>query len=295
MSAQRSRPPARARVRPAWLVVLSAALGYWAVGCASTAPLPPVSDAAGAQHLPGKFVWFGLITHDPATAQTFYRDLLGWRFESVPGDKKAWVIRSGDRPVGAMVEVKPAQAGEPIAQWVSFLSVPDIEAAAELCRERGRLYRGPVTVPGLGRIAVAADPLGAPLGLIYSESGDPPDGRAPRAHEWLWVDYLASSVDSARAFYADLIGFETREVASRYWVFTKGGVERAGMVRTPSPEVSSNWLPYVLVSDAAQAAGTAERLGGRVILAPREEIRAGSTAIVSDPTGAALALQRYPY
>jgi len=295
MSVDARRSVLRGRLRPGWLVALTAALGYGAVGCASSAPLPPVSEAAGEQHLPGKFVWFGLITHDPATAQVFYRDLLGWRFESVPGDKKAWVIRAGGRPVGAMVEVKPAHAGERIAQWISFLSVPDIEAAAELCRERGRLYRGPVTVPGLGRVAVAADPLGAPVGLIYSESGDPPDGRTPRANEWLWVDYLASNLDSARAFYADLIGFETREVAPRYWVFTKGGVERAGMVRTPSPEVSSNWLPYVLVSDAARAAGEAERLGGRVILAPREEIRAGSTAIVSDPTGAALALQRYPF
>ncbi len=295
MSADARCSTLRGRLRPGWLFALSAAVAYLAVGCASSAPLPPVSDAAGAQHIPGKFVWFGLITHDPAAAQTFYHDLLGWRFESVPGDKKAWVIRSGDRPVGAMVEVKPTHAGEAIAQWISFLSVPDIAAAAELCRERGRLYRGPVTVPGLGRIAVAADPLGAPLGLIHSESGDPPDGRAPRSHEWLWVDYLASSPDSARAFYADLIGFETREVAPRYWVFTRGGAERAGMVHTPSPEVSSNWLPYVLVSDAARAAGEAERLGGRVIMAPREDIRSGSTAIVSDPTGAALALQRYPY
>jgi len=36
-------------------------------------------------------------------------------------------------------------------------------------------------------------------------------------------------------------------------------------------------------------------LGGRVILAPASEVRNGSLAVVADPTGAVVALQKYPY
>jgi hypothetical protein len=35
-------------------------------------------------------------------------------------------------------------------------------------------------------------------------------------------------------------------------------------------------------------------LGGRVILPPRPEIRNGTVAIVADPTGGAVALQKWP-
>jgi hypothetical protein len=36
-------------------------------------------------------------------------------------------------------------------------------------------------------------------------------------------------------------------------------------------------------------------LGGTVLFAPRPDVRSGSLAIVADPTGAALALQRWPF
>lgn len=35
-------------------------------------------------------------------------------------------------------------------------------------------------------------------------------------------------------------------------------------------------------------------LGGKVILAPSEDIRKGSVALIADPSGAAVALQRWP-
>ena len=44
-----------------------------------------------------------------------------------------------------------------------------------------------------------------------------------------------------------------------------------------------------------RAAEKAKALGGRVVLAPRADIRNGSLAIVVDPTGAALALQKFPF
>ena len=55
-----------------------------------------------------------------------------------------------------------------------------------------------------------------------------------------------------------------------------------------------NWLPYLRVEDPAAMAARAESLGGRVILSPRPEIRGATVAIVADPTGGVVALQKWP-
>jgi uncharacterized protein len=50
----------------------------------------------------------------------------------------------------------------------------------------------------------------------------------------------------------------------------------------------------VRVADPSASALRAQRLGGRVLLAPRADVRNGSVALIADPTGAVLALQRWP-
>jgi predicted enzyme related to lactoylglutathione lyase len=59
-------------------------------------------------------------------------------------------------------------------------------------------------------------------------------------------------------------------------------------------EVRPNWLPYVRVDDPSALARKAQALGGRVLLEPSPERRHGTLAIVADPSGAALALQKWP-
>jgi len=41
-------------------------------------------------------------------------------------------------------------------------------------------------------------------------------------------------------------------------------------------------------------AARAAQLGGRVLLAPRSDLRDGTLALIADPTGAVLALQKWP-
>jgi len=70
---------------------------------------------------------------------------------------------------------------------------------------------------------------------------------------------------------------------------------RAGLFRSPWQRETSVWLPYVRVSDPAAMAAKAAELGGTIALAPRASVRNGSVAIVLDPAGAPLALQKYPF
>ena len=81
------------------------------------------------------------------------------------------------------------------------------------------------------------------------------------------------------------------------YVVLKHGKARAGVFRVPDSanNVPPNWLPYVFVSDPATLATKAASLGGKILLAPKSELRKGSLAVVADPSGAVFALQKYPY
>jgi predicted enzyme related to lactoylglutathione lyase len=95
-----------------------------------------------------------------------------------------------------------------------------------------------------------------------------------------------------------VIGF-TNEVletrAGQNYHLLKTDRPRAGLFASPWKREASAWLPYVRVEDPAAMARRVVELGGSVVLEPRADIRNGSLAIVVDPTGAAVALQKYPF
>jgi len=100
------------------------------------------------------------------------------------------------------------------------------------------------------------------------------------------------------SFYKGVFGYVVETVKTSgpvtYYSLSSGGVPRAGLYQSPWKHVRSNWLPYVLVPDAKAFADKAASLGGKVLLEAHPNVRGGSLAIVADPTGAAIALQRWP-
>ena len=115
----------------------------------------------------------------------------------------------------------------------------------------------------------------------------------------MWIDYVANDPDEAFAFMADTFGWK-HEVHHQtddgtYYVFRQGDKPRAGLFKNPWPNVRPNWLPYVRVADAQAATEKVKSLGGTVILEPSDDVRAGSVAVVLDPSGAGFVLQKYPF
>ncbi len=62
-------------------------------------------------------------------------------------------------------------------------------------------------------------------------------------------------------------------------------------MQRPADEVTPLWLSYFAVSDAGLAAQAAEDSGATVLLAPTTDVREGNIAVITDPSGAILALQ----
>jgi predicted enzyme related to lactoylglutathione lyase len=269
-----------------------------AAGCASrTAATAPAAPAA--TDVVGRFVWHDLVTRDAAACQRFYGELLGWEFTRTTRNGRPYVVAHlGGDFVGGFVQ-RPDMGDRP-AVWLAYLAIVDLEKTlAEVKSAGGQVLLQPTRVGAYGRVAVVRDPQGAPLGLaavtamLRDEPIDPPLKR------FFWMEYLAKDAATALVFYKDLGGYEsTVTVTERGFDYNvlRRQRSRAGLLQIPPQleNVEPNWLPYVRVENPAALAAKVPSLGGRVVLEPRADVRRGTLAIVTDPTGGAIALQKWP-
>ena len=267
-------------------------------GCSSSAPAPTGSAAANDT---GRFVWHDLTTNDLEASKKFYASLLGWEYSDTTALGRPYTVaRMGKKPVGGMHTPNP-ERGKTASHWLSYIAVADVESIVTKAKaEGGDVLAGPLDVGKVGRAAVLKDPQGAPFGLIRLSVAAPVDPPQPVEGTFFWNEYLTHDLDATLAFYNGLFPYEvttSKSEENAAYVVLKSGKPRAGVFRVPDSQsqVPPNWLPYVLVSDPAALASRVPGLGGRVLLEPKPQHRKGSLAIVADPAGAVVALQRYPY
>ena len=111
----------------------------------------------------------------------------------------------------------------------------------------------------------------------------------------MWSELLANDPGSAASFYQSVFGYQTRTVDRRggkYTLLTHQGKERAGILKNPAENWDPIWLTYFGVDDPAAAAARVESLGGKVLVPVSPEVREGTMAVVTDPSGAVLVLQK---
>ncbi|WP_306370407.1 VOC family protein [Nocardiopsis sp. CC223A] len=118
-----------------------------------------------------------LWTPDGDGSEEFYRELFHWRYTDSPrsagNGRHRTITPAGagrDRDQGDIVALPPERVDdtEGSAEWNPVFQVADADEALEAVRAGGgQVYTGPEDTPGVGRIAVCADPFGA--GFILSE------------------------------------------------------------------------------------------------------------------------------
>ena len=155
------------------LSVLTLLLG---VGCAGRGSSKTATGKVIVTDEQGAFVWQDLITDDVSASQRFYSGLLGWRFEKTTRLGKPYLlVRSGNHLIGGIVTAERKAPDQPIAQWLSYVRVDDLDQViAKIRKSGGDLLVGPVVMSDAISAAVIRDPQGAILGLIQSPE------RAPR-------------------------------------------------------------------------------------------------------------------
>ena len=114
-----------------------------------------------------------------------------------------------------------------------------------------------------------------------------------------WNELMTTDVPAAKAFYRDALGWELRDLNNggmNYTTARQGEREVAGIMTMPkdAPGMPPAWGSYVTVDDVDARVARVEKLGGRVLVAPRDIPMVGRFAVIADPQGAMLALITYP-
>ena len=124
-------------------------------------------QAAAWSH--GNFHWNELMTRDADRAKRFYRDTIGWSFESMPTPDGGtyWVAAVNGKPVAGLFQLtSPTYDGVP-ETWMSYLAVDDVDKrVAKAVKAGAKLMKPIFDVPGVGRIAVLMQPGGAGVGWM---------------------------------------------------------------------------------------------------------------------------------
>jgi len=110
----------------------------------------------------GAFSWFELCTNDANAAKSFYSGLFGWDLRDMPMQSMTYtVVRVGDEDVAGIMPI-PAESQGMRPAWGMYITVDNVDAAAEKVRELGgTILIEPRDIPEVGRFCVVQDPQGA--------------------------------------------------------------------------------------------------------------------------------------
>jgi hypothetical protein len=248
----------------------------------------------------GRFVWYELMTTDPAGAEAFYPSITGWTTSPFPGMAEPYTIwMRGEAGIGGLMRLPDdaRKAGAP-PHWMAYVGTHDVDATAEHARQLGaKTVVPPTDIPNVGRFAVISDPQGAHLAIYKpGTSEDAPRDRAPEIGDISWHELATTDAKAALQFYGALFGWEhigAHDMGEMgvYHMFGWGGRAVGGMFTAPpSFPAPPHWLIYFRVADINRGAEAVKAKGGKVLMGPHEVPGGDWIVQCMDPQGAAFAL-----
>jgi predicted enzyme related to lactoylglutathione lyase len=111
------------------------------------------------------------------------------------------------------------------------------------------------------------------------------------ANPFVHVELMTTDLAKAKAFYTGLFDWQLEEIPGMdYTLINVGEGTGGGMMKTVQPDSASSWMAYVLVGDAVVATEKARTLGATICKEVTEIPGIGWFSVITDPTGATLAL-----
>jgi predicted enzyme related to lactoylglutathione lyase len=117
---------------------------------------------------PGEWIWSSLITSDPDTDAAFYQKLFNYEVFELPANPGAQhLLLASDNYARASANTLPTNSPKAHPHWLNYVRVEDaVKMSAKVVALGGRVLVEPRVDRHGGKIAVVADPLGAPFGLL---------------------------------------------------------------------------------------------------------------------------------
>lgn len=249
---------------------------------------------------PGDFIWYELLTSDADAAQAFYGKVLGWTFaDSGQAAMDYRIVSAGEHAIGGLMAITKDMADHGARPtWLGYVAVDDVDAtAADIERRGGRTLMGGMDIPMVGRIAMVADPDGAPF-YVMKPAGQGKslafaDDR-PRVGHCAWNELRTADQARAWSFYGDLFGWKHEGEMDMgpmgAYQFIRHGSVVGAMMTNPPGAPPPGWGQYFRVADIDAAKSAVEGAGGQVIRGP-DEIPGGDFSMnCVDPFGAMFGL-----
>jgi predicted enzyme related to lactoylglutathione lyase len=123
---------------------------------------------------PGAWIWSSLHTGDPDTDAAFYQTLFDYEVFELPAKKgNQHLLLASDNYARASANTLPANSLHAHPHWLNYVRVDDAtKMAAKAVALGGRVLVAPHLDRHGGKIAVVADPQGAPFGLMEWTDAD---------------------------------------------------------------------------------------------------------------------------
>ena len=114
------------------------------------------------------------------------------------------------------------------------------------------------------------------------------------ANPFVHVELHTGDLKRAKEFYGKLFDWKLDDTpmpgGGAYTMINVGTGTGGGMMTSPAPGVPPHWLAYVGVEDVRAATQKARELGAKVVQDVMEVGEYGTMSVITDPTGATLAM-----
>jgi predicted enzyme related to lactoylglutathione lyase len=243
----------------------------------------------------GTPIWYELVSPDPGASRTFYDAVLGWEIDAAsPPGMDYRMIATGNGNVGGVMRLTDEMAaGGATPKWLFYIAVEDVDATAAAITAAGGAVLMPAwSIPGIGRMAVVADPQGIPFYIMRGDSDEASTAfdrtDMGKCH---WNELVTSDQPSANAFYATLFGWSypnkmvLPDGRGDYVFIHAGDGEIGATMPRQSPEQPLGWQFYFRAPDIEASAAAVRDGGGTVLLGPHEVPDGDRIIVATDPHG----------
>jgi hypothetical protein len=228
----------------------------------------------------GKFLWYELMTSDPAAAGKFYSSVVGWSTEAAgpSGSGTPYTLfTTAEGGVAGLMGI-PAEAAGAKPAWMGYVAVDNVDDYARRFEAAGgTVHRAPADIPAIGRFSVVADPQGAVLVLFKPEpradGGQVPALDAPGYPSWR--ELVTTDGPKAVEFYMKMFGWEKSAGHDMgpmgvYQLFAYEGADRGGIMTMPPSFPGPFWGYYFRVGAIGAATERLKAGGGTVANGPMQ-------------------------
>ena len=247
----------------------------------------------------GDFIWYELMTSDVEAATAFYGAVIGWQARPFSGPEATYNLFSiGGADVGGLMAIpEEAACRGAWPGWLGYVGVDDVDAAvADIIEAGGSQHMPPTDIPGVGRLAMMADPQGATFyvmrGTVEGTSTSFAPDQMGHCH---WNELATSDQTSALAFYRDRFGWQNGDVMPMgeqgdYQYLTHGGAPFGGVMTRCKDAPAPMWTFYFRVADIHAAASAVTANGGTIHHGPADVPGGYMIIVAADPQRALFGL-----